>query len=318
MTWIVGKPIRPRGVDSRFAFLSARHRVRYHSASTQMSLQKRTEMSTAKTTFALVVALVLLSPKTEAQVKLDPRLAAMRTIWVEAEDPLSDAPSVARCFATEVSGVLPLTLPSEKAASQVLFGFRQSERRIELEVSLHDSTTLWSVTTPLMAAVAGADARCETAKRLIEYLRDAMKSARDGLWYQQPADPKSAATVALEAEVAKLEKQTNDFIEESRAKRQVVETRFEVLDASYQITEQNRVFWRFSWKMRVKNYGPDNIAVSPSVDFKNRGGYVVDSDSEAMLTIRAQDTAEITGMALIDVSVAPTVSAAVGRARRIR
>jgi len=146
-----------------------------------------------------------------------------------------------------------------------------------------------------------------------------MRSARDGLWHQEPAfqPDLSAATVARTkqyiADSAALETKLRALTEAA-----VVEPTWHIMSTDFQITEKNSVFWRLSWKMSIKNYGPGAIVVSPSAEFTNRGGFIVDTDTESMVTIAAQDTAEITGSALIATSVAPSVTGATGRAKRIR
>ena len=101
--------------------------------------KKLAEVIATDTILAIAVAL-------RAQMTPDPRLAAMRSIWIEAEDDLSDAPGVAKCFAKEVSQTLPLTVVADKNLSQVVLRFRPIANRIELRVLLHDNQQLWSGT----------------------------------------------------------------------------------------------------------------------------------------------------------------------------
>jgi hypothetical protein len=271
-------------------------------------------------TFSLVLVAISAS---SAQIKLDPRLGAMRSIWIDAGDDLSVLPDVVSCFPQALSATsIPLTITKDKQKSQVVFRFRQRDRRIELAVSLHDGQQMWSVSAPLVTAATPEKRECAPAVILAEQLRLAMKSATEGTWYQPSPDPaQEVLDNALKSEVERLEqrlKASPQPLQSLPPSPPRVETQYDVMSASYQITEVNRVFWRFSWKMSVKNYGPDAIVVSPTMEFKNRGGYVVNEDTAPMTTIRAQDTVEITGMALIDTDIAPMVTAGVGRARRIR
>lgn len=123
----------------------------------------------------------------QARMQPDPRLAAMRSIWIEAEADLSDAAGVAKCFATEVRQTLPLTLVADKYLSQVVLRFRPIEDRIELSVLLHDNRQLWSGTAavPRGRTATLLSRQCVAARELIEHLRDGMRCARDGTWYQQ-------------------------------------------------------------------------------------------------------------------------------------
>ena len=69
----------------------------------------------------------------------------MRTVWIEAEDELSDAPGVATCFAQDIKLSLPLTPVGDKTLADVVLRFRQVGNRIELSV-WHDNQQLWSGT----------------------------------------------------------------------------------------------------------------------------------------------------------------------------
>jgi len=145
--------------------------------------KKLAEVIATDTILAIAVAL-------RAQMTPDPRLAAMRSIWIEAEDDLSDAPGVAKCFAKEVSQTLPLTVVADKNLSQVVLRFRPIANRIELRVLLHDNQQLWSGTAvvPRGPAVTLLSRQCVAARVLTEHLRSGMRCARDGTWYQQPPD----------------------------------------------------------------------------------------------------------------------------------
>ena len=107
----------------------------------------------------------------------------MRTVWIEAEDELGDAPGVATCFAQDVNLTLPLTPVGDKILAHVVLRFRQVESRIELSV-LHHNRQLWSGTAAVATgrAVTTESPLCVAAQELIEYLASAMRSARDRLW----------------------------------------------------------------------------------------------------------------------------------------
>jgi len=145
--------------------------------------QRLAEVIPTDTILAAAVAM-------QARMQPDPRLAAMRSIWIEAENDLSDAPGVATCFANEVSQTLPLTLVADKNRSQVVLRFRPIENRIELSVLMHDNQQLWSGTAavPRGRTVTLTSRQCVAARVLIEHLRSGMRCARDGTSYQQPPD----------------------------------------------------------------------------------------------------------------------------------
>jgi len=123
-----------------------------------------------------------------------------------------------------------------------------------------------------------------------------MQSSRDGTWYQQPRDSALEPLMSLSAPLERLE------------------TQFDIVSSSFQIVEDNQVYWRFSWKMIVRNFGPDAVMVRATYEFQNRGGFIVNNDMSSLKLIRPQETIEITGTRLINADVAPSVTNGVGRA----
>ena len=143
----------------------------------------------------------------------------------------------------------------------------------------------------------GVEALCRCA-RAHPTSRVRMRCARDRIWYQQPL----TMLPITDADVVSLDN---------------LATQFDVVSASYQIVEANRAFWRFSWKMSVRNYGLDTVVVSPELEFQNRDGFIVDTGISSMRSIRAQETAEITGTTLIDADAGPSVANALGRVKLV-
>jgi len=222
----------------------------------------------------------------------------MRSVWIEAEDDLSDAPGVATCFAKEVNQTLPLMAVEDTNLADGVLRFRPVDNRIELSVVLDDNQQLWSGTAavPTSRTVTLRARRCVAARELIEQLRSAMQSSRDGTWYQQPRDSALEPLMSLSAPLERLE------------------TQFDIVSSSFQIVEDNQVYWRFSWKMIVRNFGPDAVMVRATYEFQNRGGFIVNNDMSSLKLIRPQETIEITGTRLINADVAPSVTNGVGRA----
>jgi len=255
-----------------------------------------------KTASLIATGIILATAVTsQAQMKPDPKLAAMRSVWIEAEDDLSDAPGVATCFAQELHSSLPLTVVGDKNLSQIVLRFRPIDNRIEIAVLQHDAQQLWSGTAAVPAGrtVTLPARRCVAARELIKHLGAAMRCARDRTWYQQPQDEATAPQMSTASPLDSLA------------------TQFDVVSSSYQIVEVNRVFWRFSWKMSVHNYGLDTVVVDPELEFHNRDGFIVDTGLSSMRSIRAQETAEITGTTLVNADVAPSVANVLGRVKLV-
>lgn len=91
----------------------------------------------------------------------------------------------------------------------------------------------------------------------------------------------------------------------------------DILSSSYSITERNKVFWRFSWKMSLRNQERTPIAVRAGMEFLDSRGYILDTDNETQ-TIDGSTMTDISGFALISVDQASAVTQARAVARKIQ
>jgi hypothetical protein len=89
-----------------------------------------------------------------------------------------------------------------------------------------------------------------------------------------------------------------------------------VAAASYRITEMNQAYWRFSWKMRVRNDGAETIIVTTIIEFLDRAGAIVNTDRKPPTVISPLQTVDIFGSALIPAPAGPLVASVIGKARR--
>jgi hypothetical protein len=73
----------------------------------------------------------------------------------------------------------------------------------------------------------------------------------------------------------------------------------EILDVASRITESNTVWSRFAWKLTVKNLTAATQTFEATIEFQDKDGFIVDSDSERGLALTAGEERVFTGNKLI-------------------
>lgn len=81
----------------------------------------------------------------------------------------------------------------------------------------------------------------------------------------------------------------------------------EILSAGTKVTEQNSVWWKYSWIFKVKNNRDRDYVVNANLEWVDAEGYVVETAQEYNLTIPAGEEKIFSGYELIDKQVAPTI-----------
>lgn len=73
------------------------------------------------------------------------------------------------------------------------------------------------------------------------------------------------------------------------------------------ITEKNSVFWRFAWKLSIKNNRNTASSFDAEIQFLDEEGFVIDTEREFDLQVRPKEEKVFTGDTLIGADVAPNV-----------
>lgn len=97
-------------------------------------------------------------------------------------------------------------------------------------------------------------------------------------------------TVGLQAQ--------NDVAFDAQQKR-LEDQSFYVKDVTYAVTESNRIYVRYGWKVTVKNGIPRPQIFDVTVQFLNAAGFVVDTARQFNQGVPAQDEVTLTGDSLI-------------------
>lgn len=125
-----------------------------------------------------------------------------------------------------------------------------------------------------------------------------------------PAPPPSVApstTELLERARAAAAQQTLEEFNQRQAveqQRRLEDAAWFVKDVDFGVTEQNRVFVRFGWKVTVKNGIPRAQTYDMELQFLDSRGLVVNTERRYRQTIAAQDEQTLRGEALISVPAA--------------
>jgi hypothetical protein len=83
----------------------------------------------------------------------------------------------------------------------------------------------------------------------------------------------------------------------------------DVISSSYTAIERTTSFWKFSWKVAVRNQDRAPIRVRVDMAFKDSRGSVLDYGRET-ITINGNSVAEVTGVTQLKVEDAQRVTAA--------
>lgn len=82
----------------------------------------------------------------------------------------------------------------------------------------------------------------------------------------------------------------------------------DILDISTKVTEKNNVWWRFAWKLTLKNNQDKNASVDATIKFFDKENFIIDTDDEYGIYIGSWSVKTITGNTLVRVPGASNVT----------
>jgi len=85
----------------------------------------------------------------------------------------------------------------------------------------------------------------------------------------------------------------------------------DLLDASARAVETNNTWWRFAWKVAVRNNLDRAIQVKVSIQFLDQDGFVLEEDSERV-TLQPYEERDVSDFDLINADTAPRVASVKG------
>lgn len=116
---------------------------------------------------------------------------------------------------------------------------------------------------------------------------------------------------------AKEEPATTQIKEESVPEvPPVSKTEVEIIDVDAKVTESNPTWWKYAWRLTIKNSSSSPIVLDATIDFQDKDGFIVDDDTEYNIYVPAGEQKTFTGYQLIDASVARNVAKIAAKVRQ--
>lgn len=104
----------------------------------------------------------------------------------------------------------------------------------------------------------------------------------------------------------------------AKAAQPSAERDWEIVSVDSKVTESNDTWWKYAWKLTIRNKGTTPHAFRATIEFQDRDGFIIDtSDSDAFVVQpNADDTA--TGYALISTPGASNVARTLAKVSVVR
>lgn len=91
---------------------------------------------------------------------------------------------------------------------------------------------------------------------------------------------------------------------------------FKIVDIDIKVTESNDVWWKFAWRLTLKNRTNHSILLNATIELQDAEGFIVDDDVAYGLHLGPYEEKTFTGYALVRAGVAPQVSRTVAKVSR--
>ena len=82
---------------------------------------------------------------------------------------------------------------------------------------------------------------------------------------------------------------------------------WDISDISTKITEQNSVWWKYSWILKIQNDGSSGVTLDAYITWLDSDGFIVDDDRSYDLYAAPNQESTFTAYTLIDASVANSI-----------
>jgi hypothetical protein len=90
---------------------------------------------------------------------------------------------------------------------------------------------------------------------------------------------------------------------------------FEIVAVDSRVTESNNVWWRYAWKLTLKNGSAGPQMLQATIEFQDKEGFIIDSDHEYNLVLQPDETRTFTGTKLVTASSAGNVAQTAAKVR---
>lgn len=86
------------------------------------------------------------------------------------------------------------------------------------------------------------------------------------------------------------------------------EKHWKIIQIDSRVTESNDVWWRYAWKLTIRNDAGTDGSFDATIEFQDSDGFVIDSARESHLAVPAQSERTFTGYTLVSVPGATRVA----------
>ena len=86
-----------------------------------------------------------------------------------------------------------------------------------------------------------------------------------------------------------------------------LEKQWEIIDIAAKVTEKNPTWWKYSWKLVLRNNSSSPFVFDATIEFLDAEGFIVDDDRTYDLRVNQGEEKTFTGYALVTASVAPNI-----------
>ena len=74
---------------------------------------------------------------------------------------------------------------------------------------------------------------------------------------------------------------------------------WDVVSVDSRVTERNDSWWRFAWRLTMRNTGANDRVFNATIQFQDEDGFVIDSDRGYNLILKAGEEKSFTGFSLV-------------------
>jgi len=93
---------------------------------------------------------------------------------------------------------------------------------------------------------------------------------------------------------------------------------WEIVSVDSRVTESNSTWWKYAWKLTLRNKGATAHAFRATIEFQDKDGFIIDTDTSDMIVVQPNAEETATGYALIRVPGASSVARTLAKVGIVR
>jgi hypothetical protein len=97
----------------------------------------------------------------------------------------------------------------------------------------------------------------------------------------------------------------------------IEEPQFDIVSVDARVTESNSTWWKYAWKVTIRNRDAQPHAYRVTVEFHDKDGFIVDTD-DGEGVVQADSETTITDYDLVTASVAGSIAGTKAKVRQVR